>query len=299
MPNNLRLGFIGLGLMGKPMAGHLLKAGFLLTVHNRSQAAVDELVAAGAKKASSAQEVALVSDIVFSCLPDSPDIEKVVLGKDGILEGARNGLIVVDHSTIKPATARKIAAELSKRGISFLDAPVSGGQVGAQNGTLTIMVGGDAEALEKAKPAMQAYGKSITHIGASGAGQVAKCCNQIMVAAQMAAMAELLIFSRKADVDPRKVVEAIRGGAAQCWTLDTKPDRLFAGNRQPGFKAYMQAKDLHIVMDSAKELKMPLPATTVTTELYDEMLKMNLGELDNSALVAVFEQMAGLSLTDA
>ena len=296
MANISRLGFIGLGLMGKPMAGHLLKAGFPLTVHNRSQAAVDELIVAGAKSAPSPKEMAQNADIVFTCLPDSPDVEQIVLGKDGIIEGAREGLIVVDHSTIKPATARNIAAELSARGIKFLDAPVSGGQLGAQNGTLTIMVGGDADALEKAKLAMQAYGKSITHIGASGAGQVAKCCNQIMVAAQMAAMAELLIFARKADVDPQKVVAAIKGGAAQCWTLDNKPERLFAGNRQPGFKAHMQVKDLHIVMDSAKEFGMPLPATTVTTNLYDEMLKMGLGDLDNSAVVAVLENMAGIVL---
>jgi 2-hydroxy-3-oxopropionate reductase len=143
---------------------------------------------------------------------------------------------------------------------------------------------------------MQAYSKAITHVGASGAGQVAKCCNQIMVAAQMSAMAELLIFARKADVDPRKVVAAIKGGAAQCWTLDNKPERLFAGNRQPGFKAYMQVKDLHIVMDSAHDIEMPLPATEVYTRLYDEMLKMNLGDLDNSALVAVLEKMAGIEL---
>ena len=296
MNPSLRLGFIGLGLMGKPMASHLLNTGFSLTVHNRSRAAVAELAAAGARNAQSPKEVAAQSDIIFTCLPDSPDVENVVLGTKGIIEGAYPSLIVVDHSTIKPAVARKVADVLKPSGISFLDAPVSGGQVGAQNGTLTIMVGGDADALERAKPALQAYGKSITHIGASGAGQVAKCCNQIMVAAQMAAMSELLIFARKAEVDPRKVVEAIRGGAAQCWTLDNKPERLFAGNRQPGFKAYMQVKDLHIVMDSAKEFGIPLPATTVTTELYDEMLKMNMGELDNSALVAVLEKMAGIEL---
>ena len=292
----MNLGFIGLGLMGKPMAGHLLKAGFPLTVHNRSLGAVADLVAAGAREAHSAKEVAANSDIVFTCLPDSPDVEQVVLGPNGVLEGARSGLIVVDHSTIMPATARKLAETLAASGIQFLDAPVSGGQLGAQNGTLTIMVGGDAAALERARPAMQAYGKAITHIGASGAGQVAKCCNQIMVAAQMSAMAELLIFARKADVDPRKVVEAIRGGAAQCWTLDNKLERLFAGNRQPGFKAHMQAKDLHIIMDSARELDMPLPATQVNTGLYDKMLQMKMGDLDNSALVAVIEKMAGKEL---
>lgn len=296
MPNNPRLGFIGLGLMGKPMAGHLLKTGFPLTVHNRSRGAVAELVAAGAREANSPKEVASQSDIVFTCLPDSPDVEQVVLGADGIIEGAHQGLIVVDHSTIKPASARQVAERLARAGVQFLDAPVSGGQLGAQNGNLTIMVGGDTAALERARPAMQAYGKAITHIGASGAGQVAKCCNQIMVAAQMSAMAELLIFARKADVDPRKVVAAIRGGAAQCWTLDNKPERLFAGNRQPGFKAHMQAKDLHIVMDSAGELGMPLPATEVNAKLYNEMLQMNLGDLDNSALVSVLEKMSGISL---
>jgi len=296
MPNALRLGFIGLGLMGKPMAGHLLKAGFPLTVHNRSRGAVAELVAAGAQEVHSPKEVAAQSEIVFTCLPDSPDVEQVVLGPNGTIDAAHPGLIVVDHSTIKPATARKIAEVLTASGISFVDAPVSGGQLGAQNGTLTIMIGGDAAALERARPAMQAYGKAITHIGASGAGQVAKACNQIMVAAQMSAMAELLIFARKADVDPRKVVEAIRGGAAQCWTLDNKPQRLFAGNRQPGFKAHMQAKDLHIVMDSAGELGMPLPATEVNARLYDEMLQMDLGDLDNSAVIAVIEKMSGVAL---
>ncbi|MEX1247117.1 MAG: NAD(P)-dependent oxidoreductase [Anaerolineales bacterium] len=296
MQNFIRLGFIGLGLMGKPMAGHLLKAGVPLTVHNRSRGAVAELVAAGAKEAHLPKEVASQSDVVFTCLPDTPDVEQVILGPNGLLEGAHPGLIVVDHSTILPAAARKLAKALAARGLHFLDAPVSGGQLGAQNGSLTIMVGGDAAALERARPAMEAYGKNITHIGGPGAGQVAKCCNQIMVAAQMAAMAELLIFARKADVDPRQVVTAIRGGAAQCWTLDNKPDRLFAGNRRPGFKASMQAKDLHIIVDTARELGMRLPATAVTTELYDEMLKMGLGDLDNSALIAVMEQTTGIGL---
>lgn len=296
MSTSPRLGFIGLGLMGKPMAGHLLKAGFPLVVHNRSRAAVDELMAAGAIAAHSPKEVAEQADIVLTCVPDSPDVEIVVRGKNGIVEAGKSGLIIVDHSTIKPATARKLAADLARRGMHFLDAPVSGGEVGAKAGTLTVMVGGDAAALKQAMPALQAYGKTITHIGDSGAGQVAKCCNQIMVAGQMAAMAELLIFARKGGVDPRKVVEAIRGGAAQCWTLDNKPERLFAGNRQPGFKAYMQVKDMHIVMDSAKEFGMPLPATTVTTKLYEDMLALGFGDLDNSALVAVLEDMAGIEL---
>ncbi|MCW5877086.1 MAG: NAD(P)-dependent oxidoreductase [Anaerolineales bacterium] len=296
MSNKLTAGFIGLGLMGKPMAGHLLAASFPLWVHNRSRAAVDELAAQGAQPAASAAELAAAVDIVFTCLPDSPDVEKVVLGPGGIAEGARPGLIIVDHSTIKPAAARSLAATLAERGLHFLDAPVSGGQPGAQQGTLTVMVGGDAAALERARPAMEAYSKAITHIGAAGAGQVAKCCNQIMVAAQMTALAELLIFARKADVDPAKVVQAIRGGAAACWTLDNKPERLFAGNREPGFKAYMQAKDMGIVMESAAEMEMPLPATEVAAQLYDQMLEMGMGDLDNSALVGVLEKMAGIEL---
>ncbi|MEX2144041.1 MAG: NAD(P)-dependent oxidoreductase [Anaerolineales bacterium] len=294
----LRLGFIGLGLMGKPMAGHLLRAGFPLAVHNRSQAAVTELVAAGATEASTSEEVAAAADLVFTCLPDSPDVENVLLGPQGILAGAHPGLIVVDHSTILPATARKLADALASHGLHFLDAPVSGGQLGAEKGTLTIMVGGDANALESARPAMRSYSSTITHIGASGAGQVAKCCNQIMVAAQMSALAELLIFARKADVDPRKVIQAIRSGAAQCWTLDNKPDRLFAGNRQPGFKATMQAKDLGIVMHTADELGLPLPATTITNDLYQRMLELEMGDLDNSAVVGVIEDLAGMELLD-
>ena len=296
MSNNLRLGYIGLGLMGKPMASHLLKAGFQVTVQNRSQAVVQELEKLGARAARLAKEVAEQSDIVFLCLPDSPDVEKVILGENGILVGAQPGLIVIDHSTIKPATARGLAEKLKAKGMFFLDAPVSGGQVGAENGTLTIMVGGDAAALDRAMPALKAYGKAITHIGDSGAGQIAKCCNQMMVAAQMAAMGELLIFARKADVDPRKVVQAIKSGAAQCWALDKKPDLLFAGNRQPGFKAYMQVKDMHIVTETAKQIGMPLPTATVTTKLYDEMLELGMGELDNSALVGVYEKMTGKNL---
>lgn len=296
MPNRAALGYIGLGLMGKPMALNLLKAGFELIVHNRSRGAVEELLAAGARQAHSPKAVAQQVDIVFTNLPDSPDVELVALGPHGIIAGAHEGLIFIDHSTIQPATARHIAAALAEVGVLALDAPVSGGDIGAQKGTLTIMVGGDASALERALPALQAVGQSITHIGGPGAGQVAKCCNQIMVAAQMTAMAELLIFARKAGVDPERVVAAIRRGAAQCWTLDTKPEKLFAGNRQPGFKAHMQAKDLGIVMESARQFSMPLPAAAANTQLFNAMLAMGMADLDNSAIVGVYEALAGASL---
>ena len=283
----LKVGYIGLGLMGKSIARNILKAGFPLVVHNRSQASVDELVAEGASQAVSPAEVAAQVDVIFTNLPDSPDVEKVVLGAKGILEGAHSGLIFVDNSTIKPATARMLAKRLGSKGTLALDAPVSGGDIGAKNGTLTIMVGGPADAVEKVMPVFKAMGKTVTHVGDAGAGQVAKAANQIMVAAQMAAMGELLIFARKAGVSPQKVVEAIKAGAAQCWTLDVKPPRLFTGNRNPGFKAYMQLKDLKIVMETAREYGIPLPSATENTKLFQQMIDMGMGELDNSAVVGV------------
>jgi 2-hydroxy-3-oxopropionate reductase len=205
-------------------------------------------------------------------------------------------LIFVDNSTIKPAAARNLAARLAARGVLSLDAPVSGGDIGARNGTLAIMVGGPLEALEKVRPVFQAMGKTVTHVGEAGAGQVAKAANQIMVAAQMVAMGELLMFSQKAGVDPQKVVEAIKGGAAQCWTLDVKPARLFAGNRTPGFKAHMQAKDLNIILETAREYGIPLPSAAVDAQLYNAMLQNGMGDLDNSAVIGMIEQLAGVKL---
>jgi 2-hydroxy-3-oxopropionate reductase len=287
-----KVGYIGLGLMGKPIAKNILKAGFPLVVHNRSRAAVDELVNLGAESAASPAEMAARVDVLFTNLPDSPDVEMVTLGENGIIKGARPGLICVDNSTIKPATARSIAKDLSKNGIEFLDAPVSGGNIGAKNGTLTIMVGGSAEALDRVLPVLNAIGKTITHIGASGAGQIAKAANQIMVAAQMVAMGELLMLAKKSGADPEKVVAAIRAGAAQCWALDQKPQRLFAGDRAPGFKAMMQFKDLNIVMETAHEYGIPLPMTAVTTQLYAAMCEMGMEALDNSAVIGVIEKLA-------
>jgi len=292
----LKIGYIGLGLMGKSIARNIMKAGFPLVVHNRSRAAVDELAAEGAAAAWSPAEVAAQVDVVFTNLPDSPDVEKVALGEKGIIEGAHPGLIFVDNSTIKPATARSIAARLAEAGVMSLDAPVSGGDIGARNGTLTIMVGGPAEALETVRPVFAAMGKTVTHIGEAGCGQIAKAANQIMVAAQMVAMGELLVFAQKAGADPVKVVEAIRGGAAQCWTLDVKPPRLFAGNRQPGFKAHMQAKDLNIIMETARQYGVSLPSTAVDSQLYNAMLQMGMENLDNSAVLGVLELLSNEKL---
>jgi 2-hydroxy-3-oxopropionate reductase len=298
MSQALKVGYIGLGLMGKPMARNIMKAGYPLVVHNRSQGAVEELCAQGAVKATSPAEVASRVDVVFTNLPDSPDVEMVALGEDGIVEGAHPGLIFVDNSTIKPASARYIAQELGKQDVISLDAPVSGGDIGARAGTLTIMVGGPESALQKIMPIFEAIGKSITHVGDTGAGQITKACNQIMVAAQMVAMGELLVFARKAGADPAKVVQAIKGGAAQCWALDVKPERLFAGNREPGFKAYMQAKDINIVLETARQYGIPLPSAAVGAQLFNAMLEMGMAELDNSAVIGVIETLAGTSLMD-
>jgi 2-hydroxy-3-oxopropionate reductase len=292
----LKVGYIGLGLMGKSIARNILKAGFPLVVHNRSHAAVDELVAEGATAADSPKEVAAQVDVIFTNLPDTPDVEKVALGENGIIVGAHAGLIYVDNSTIKPAAARRIAEKLAEKNVLALDAPVSGGDIGAKNGTLTIMVGGEAAALEKVMPVFLAMGKTVTHVGEAGAGQVAKAANQIMVAAQMVAMGELLVFAKKAGVDPRKVVEAIKGGAAQCWTLDVKPPRLFDGNRNPGFKAHMQLKDLKIILDTAREYDIPISGTVANAELFQQMIDFGMGELDNSAVVGVIEGKAGVEI---
>lgn len=292
----LKIGYIGLGLMGAPIVRNMLKAGFPVVVHNRSRAIVAELVREGATEAFSPREVAAQVDVVFTNLPDSPDVELVALGPDGIIEGAHPGLIYVDNSTIKPETARRIYAALAAKGVRALDAAVSGGQIGAINGQLVIMCGGDQEAFDAVTPIFEKIGKSWVLVGGAGAGQVAKACNQIMVGAQMAAMGELMVLAEAGGVDPFRVVEAIKGGAAQCWTLDVKPQRLAIGNRTPGFKAYMQLKDLNIVRETAYAFGVPVPVTDVTQALFEEMVEAGEGELDNSAVLSVLERKAGVTV---
>ncbi len=296
MANSVKVGYIGLGLMGKSIARNIMRAGFPIVVHNRSQAAVDELVGEGAQKADTPAEVAAQVDVVFTNLPDSPDVELVALGEHGIIAGAHPGLIFVDNSSIKPASARRMASILTQKGVQCLDAPVSGGDIGARQGTLVVMVGGPEAAFDMVRPIFAAMGKVVTRVGEAGAGQIAKAANQIMVAAQMVAMGELLVFAKKAGADPQKVVEAIKGGAAQCWTLDVKPPRLFAGNRSPGFKARLQAKDMNIILDTAREYGIPLPSAAVDAQLFNAMLELGLGEMDNSAVLGVIETLANTTL---
>jgi 2-hydroxy-3-oxopropionate reductase len=291
-----RIGYIGLGLMGASIARNLKKAGHTLIVHNRSRAIVDQFAQEGATPATSPREVAEQSEFVFTNLPDTPDVEQVVLGPDGIIEGARAGTIYIDNSTIKPESARRIAAELAKVGVLALDAPVSGGDIGARAGTLSVMIGGPEEAFNRALPVLEAMGKTITWVGESGAGQIAKAANQVVVAGTMVAMAEALVLAQKSGVDPARVVQAISRGAAQCWALDNKPPKLFKRNLAPGFKAYMQAKDLKIVVDTGRTYHVSLPLTALVHQLYEAMIGMGNGGLDNSAIITVLEALADVQV---
>lgn len=290
------IGFIGLGIMGKPMARNLMKAGYGLVVHNRSRASVEELSREGAKAASSAQEVAQNSDVVITMLPDSPDVEQVVLGPAGVLEGVRPGMLVVDMSTVAPSTSIKVHEALKAKGVEALDAPVSGGEIGAKEGTLSIMVGGDEKAFERALPILQAMGKNIVRVGGPGAGQVAKACNQVIVALTIQAVAEALTLARKCGVDPGKVREALLGGFAQSRILEVHGKRMLERTFQPGFKIRLHRKDLAIALQTGREQGVALVATAQAAELMDSLLAQGKGELDHSGLALLVEQMAGLAL---
>jgi 2-hydroxy-3-oxopropionate reductase len=284
-----RIGFIGLGLMGKPMTKNLLQAGYIVTVFNRSRAAMDELATLGAQLANSPREVTEQSDVVLTCLPDSPDVEAVVLGENGILSGSCPGMLYVDHSTIAPATSRKLYEALKHRGVDALDAPVSGGDIGAQQGTLSIMVGGDEAAFGRSLPILQTMGKNIIHIGEAGAGQVTKACNQIVVAMTVQAVAEALTLAKKSGVDPAKVREALLGGFAQSRVLEVHGQRMLDRTFQPGFKLNLHRKDMNIVLQTGRELNLPLLGTAQVTELINAMIAQGKGELDNSALITLFD----------
>jgi len=288
------IGFIGLGIMGRPMSLNLLKAGYPLVVHSRSPAPVDAVVSQGATRASSPREVAAASDIVITMLPDSPDVERVVSGENGVLEGIRPGALIIDMSTISPVVAKRLAAEAEKRGATMLDAPVSGGEIGAINATLSIMVGGPEEAFQRALPAFEAMGKSIIRIGEAGAGQVCKACNQIVVALTIEAVGEALTLARKAGVNAAKVREALLGGFAQSRVLDVHGQRLLDRNFKPGFRARLHLKDLAIALAAGREYEASLPATALTAEMLKSVLATGHGDDDHSALMTVLEKLAGI-----
>jgi len=287
------VGVIGLGIMGAPMARNLLRAGFPVVVWNRTAARADVLVDEGAQRAASPREVAEQAAIAITMLSDSPDVAEVYRAPDGVLAGAGAGDVLVDMSTIAPRVARELAAEAAARGAAMLDAPVSGGDVGAQQGTLSIMVGGDADALERARPALEALGTRITHVGTNGAGQVVKACNQIVVGLTLEALGEALVLGSKAGVDPRAIVEALGGGLAASRVLEVRGPKLLARDFAPGFKLDLHAKDLAIVLETARELDMPLPGAALVAALFEAERERGRGEADNSTIVRALEALAG------
>lgn len=287
------LGFIGLGVMGKPMAGHLLSAGHSVHVcPHVNPKPVMELCAQGGVACACCREVAHKSDIIFIMVPDTPDVEMVLFGKDGVIEGVRPGSIVVDMSSISPIATREFASKLNAVGVKMLDAPVSGGQVGAENATLSIMVGGPSEVFENVRPYFEIMGRNIVHIGDNGAGQICKIANQITVALTLEAVAEALLFAAKAGADPSKVREALLGGFAQSRILQVHGERMLDRNFTPGFRIKLHQKDLNLALQAARELQMSLPGTSIVQELLSAVAAHGGQDLDHSALVLALEMLA-------
>jgi 2-hydroxy-3-oxopropionate reductase len=283
------IGFIGLGVMGRPMALNLLKRGFPLVVHNRSSAPVDALVAAGAERAESPADVARQTNIIITMLPDGPDVEQVLTSASGVLSAIRPTSVLIDMSTIAPATATRLATAVAAHGATMLDAPVSGGEIGAIDGTLSIMVGGDAAALERVRPVLEAMGnpERIIHIGESGAGQICKACNQLVIGGTLAAVGEAFALARKSGVEPSKVRAALLGGFAASRVLDVHGERLLKKNFKPGFPARLYRKDLRIVMDALSERQVPAPVTAIVQQLLTGLIAAGKESLDYSALGTV------------
>jgi 2-hydroxy-3-oxopropionate reductase len=279
-----RVGFVGLGIMGRPMAHRLLDAGWALTVHSRSPGPVDELVAAGAARAASPAEVARAADVVVTMLPDTPDVRSVLLGEDGVASGAAPGSLVIDMSSIDPGPTREIASALGERGVAMLDAPVSGGERGAIDGTLSIMVGGPEDAFARAEPLFGALGSTIVHVGPAGAGQVTKACNQLVVAATIEAVAEALVLAERSGVDPARVREALLGGFAGSKILEVHGRRMLDEDYTPGFRARLHAKDARIVLDAAEAAGAPVPTFETVARQLQAVLDAGDGDLDHSAL---------------
>jgi 2-hydroxy-3-oxopropionate reductase len=287
------IGFIGLGIMGRPMAKNLLKAGYSVIVHNRSQAAVQELTGLGAKAGGSPAGVAREAQIVILMLPNSPDVELVALGPHGLMEGAQSGQTVVDMSTISPIVSKKVGAALTTKGVRMLDAPVSGGEKGAIEGILSIMVGGDPGVFQLVLPVFQAMGKTITHLGLLGSGGFTKLANQIIVAVNLTALAEALTLAAKAGLDIELTLKALGGGLAGSRCLDQKTPNYLAHEFKPGFKIDLHYKDLGLIADAARALGVPLPATAVVQELFSAARAKGRGQLDHSGIVTVLEDLAG------
>jgi len=293
------IGFIGLGVMGKPMSRNLVRAGYRLVVHNRSREPVKELVEVGAEEAFSAKEVASRSELIITMLPDSPDVELVALGEEGLIGGVSKGDIYIDMSTIAPPVAVEVAEAMAEKGVRCLDAPVSGGDVGAQEGTLSIMVGGDKDLFNEVRPIFEVLGKTITLCGPNGAGQTVKACNQIQVALNLIGMAEALVLGAKAGVDPAVVVKVLSGGFAQSRVMDVRGPRIIKRIFEPGFKSRLHYKDLNIIHEAARAYGLSLPASALAHELFGAMQAQGWGDLDHSAVLRVIELLAGVEVRTA
>lgn len=293
--SNLNLGYIGLGIMGRPMALNLLRAGFPLFVWGRRPERLHPILEAGGQACESPAALAECSDVIFTNLSDTPDVEAVVLGHHGLVKGVRPGAVVVDMSTISPAATRAMAARLREQGAELLDAPVSGGEQGAIAGTLSIMVGGSRAAFERVRPLLEVVGKSIVHCGESGAGQVTKACNQVVIAQTLAGVAEAFVLARSAGVDPARVREALLGGFAHSRVLETHGLRMLEGNFRPGFKARLHQKDMHIVLETARDLGVALTGAAQTTQYINALVGAGMGELDSSAIYRIIARISGMS----
>ncbi len=293
-----RIGFVGLGIMGKPMAKNLVNAGFEVTVYNRSSAAVEELVAEGATAGTSSADVASKSDITVLMVPDSPDSEAVVLGENGLLEGASSGDLIVDMSSIEPGVSQRIHAACAEKGVNFIDAPVSGGEPFAISGDLAIMVGGSASDFERAKPLFDVMGKSAVLCGDSGAGNVTKLANQIVVGANIHALAEALVLATKAGVNPETVFDAIKGGLAGSNVMNAKAPMMFERNFKPGFRIELHYKDINNAVKTSNELDLPLQVTANLQQVMKALVGWGEGGNDHSGILSYVEKLSGVEVTN-
>lgn len=290
----MRVGFIGLGIMGRPMASNLLKAGFPVVAHSRTRSKVEALAAQGAEAGMSPRDVAARCDVVITMVPDTPDVRQVMLGPDGVIEGAHDGLIAIDMSTISPVATQEIAAALAARGVRMLDAPVSGGESGAIAGSLSIMVGGDEAVFTQCQAVLAAMGSRLTYVGTHGHGQITKLCNQVVGVLTLEAVAEGLVLARKAGVDVSRVIAALAGGAADSWMLRNQAPRMLARDFAPGFFIHLQQKDLRLVMELAGTLGAPLPGAALVHQLFSAVEATGGGALGTQALVLALERLAGI-----
>jgi 2-hydroxy-3-oxopropionate reductase len=293
---DMNIGFIGLGIMGSGMARNLVDKGFEVVVWNRTASRMDPLAAAGAARGASPEDVASRCDIVMVCVSDSPDVREVVMGERGLLEGLREGALVVDHSTISPSVTLEMAEAVRARGADWLDAPVSGGSEGAARGTLAVMVGGDSSQLERVRPFIDSYASTIGHVGPTGAGQTVKLVNQILVVVTGLAVSEGLLFAQGAGLDLRSTLCAVEGGAAGSWMLSNRGPQMIERDWRPGFTIDLQQKDLRLVLETADELGIPLPATALVFQLYRALQRQGIGSEGNHALVKALEGIAGFEV---